>query len=99
MIAEAAAGQFEEDGFAPALRPPVVPIEDAMRLHDYALAFPPDHALAFPPGATTPSGAPPADRSRRAGWIRRFPRAELGKKKQQFQSGEQNLRYIDISIA
>lgn len=38
MVAEAATGQFEEEGFAPAPRLQIVTIEDAMRLHDRAVA-------------------------------------------------------------
>lgn len=47
MIAEAAAGQSEEDGFAPAPRLQIVMIEEAMRLHDRAVARPARRDDAF----------------------------------------------------
>lgn len=47
MVAEAATGQFEEDGFAPAPRLQIVTIEDAMRLHDRAVARPARRDDAF----------------------------------------------------
>lgn len=47
MVAEAATGQFEEEGFAPAPRLQIVTIEDAMRLHDRAVARPARRDDAF----------------------------------------------------
>jgi hypothetical protein len=48
MVAEAAAaGQFEEDGFAPVPRLQIVTIEEAMRLHDRAVALPARRDDAF----------------------------------------------------
>lgn len=47
MVAEAAAGQCDEDGFAPAPHLQIVTIEEAMRLHDRAVARPARRDDAF----------------------------------------------------
>ena len=57
MVKEAAAGQFEEEGFAPVPRIQIVTIEEAMGLHHRAVQLPARRDDAFKRAARGGAGA------------------------------------------